>query len=522
MIQAIIVDDEEQVRYGLGRFFDFTKYGVIVSDYAANGVEALALIRQKRHQLVITDVRMPVMDGIALCRQLHEEFHDEIQTLFVSAYNELDYIHSAIKLGAADYLTKPVDEDEFNEVMLRVSERIRRKQKLRQEEENYRTQLSESYYAVLERYYAGLWLGVANQLPPPMLALPDQGTYTPLLLQLNPDDSRSLSPLRDICTRLIDEDTASCAMESALGEICLIRYTALAEAAEDAYTLAAKIRQATSEALCCAVSIGIGQPSPLPDLSQSCVSLRGFMERQLFSRNGQIVVYMPPSPSNIRPFTLDAGDFTLLTAALENQDESKMGMMLCDLFNRMRIHPNVSRESCHIAALQLLTHAVSHLGTQGVSTVHENMDVSILSRRLRGFYAIDDLQVFVSQVLSQYLNMLAAWQTEHSDNTVNHIKKVIHMRFSQALTVQEIAQQVFLSVPYACTLFKQETGETINEYLTRYRMKKACELLMDRRYKLYQIGAAVGYADAAYFTRIFRKYIGQSPNAYRKSRRIDA
>lgn len=78
MITAIVVDDEEQSRYGLERFFDFSRYGIEITDYASNGQEALELIRAGMHQLVISDVRMPVMDGITLCEKLREEFGDAI------------------------------------------------------------------------------------------------------------------------------------------------------------------------------------------------------------------------------------------------------------------------------------------------------------------------------------------------------------------------------------------------------------------------------------------------------------
>ena len=87
---------------------------------------------------------------------------------------------------------------------------------------------------------------------------------------------------------------------------------------------------------------------------------------------------------------------------------------------------------------------------------------------------------------------------------------------NETLSVKDISDHVFLSTSYACTFFKNETGQTLNQYLTEYRMEKAKQLLSDPRYKITDISSRVGYSDGNYFGKSFKKYTGFSPSEYRE------
>ncbi|UUZ92976.1 AraC family transcriptional regulator [Paenibacillus sp. P25] len=98
---------------------------------------------------------------------------------------------------------------------------------------------------------------------------------------------------------------------------------------------------------------------------------------------------------------------------------------------------------------------------------------------------------------------------------IERIKAVMDQRYAENLTVSDIAESVYLSSTYVSLLFKQETGETVYEYLTKVRIERAKELLRDARIKFYEICDAVGYSDPSHFSKIFKKYTGLTPSAYR-------
>ncbi|MCD8023901.1 MAG: helix-turn-helix transcriptional regulator, partial [Lachnospiraceae bacterium] len=126
-----------------------------------------------------------------------------------------------------------------------------------------------------------------------------------------------------------------------------------------------------------------------------------------------------------------------------------------------------------------------------------------------------DLHEALCERVAHYLDEVDRAAPENT--SIARIKDYISKYYmSETLSVRDISEHVFLSVSYVCTLFKNETGQTLNQYLTEYRMEKAKELLEDPRYKISDISAKVGYSDGNYFGKSFRKYTGLSPSEYRE------
>jgi len=127
---------------------------------------------------------------------------------------------------------------------------------------------------------------------------------------------------------------------------------------------------------------------------------------------------------------------------------------------------------------------------------------------------IQDIHAFITDYLLQVCDRIHTNNQKRSNNIIFRIKEIIQERYPTNLTIQDIANEVHLT--HTCLIFRQETGETINDYLTRFRMEKAKEMLATSSDKLSEISHAVGYADTSYFCKIFKKYAGSSPGRYRE------
>lgn len=138
-------------------------------------------------------------------------------------------------------------------------------------------------------------------------------------------------------------------------------------------------------------------------------------------------------------------------------------------------------------------------------------------------------QLFHSETLEQMRELLLQYGGNVRDlirlkndsatiGMIQQVQKTIRERYSENLTINELAAQVYLTPTYLCLLFRQVTGTTINRYLTNVRMEKAKELLMDLSNKLYDVSYAVGYMNPSYFSRQFKKYVGCLPSEYRNRR----
>lgn len=128
MIRLVVVEDENLVRKGLVLTTPWEDFDCQVVGEAENGAEGLELIKKLKPDLVITDIRMPVMDGLEMIRSLKQEFDGEF--LVISGYSEFEYAKQAVKLGVKDYLLKPIDDQEFQQVMLELVDQIRKKKRV--------------------------------------------------------------------------------------------------------------------------------------------------------------------------------------------------------------------------------------------------------------------------------------------------------------------------------------------------------------------------------------------------------
>lgn len=128
MMNMIIIDDETLIRESLKRFIDWESIGINICDTAANGVSAMASILNYKPEIILTDIRMPGLDGLELIRLLREQ-NLSSEVIFISAYTHFEYARQALQLGAFDYITKPIDEDELLNTVSRCKTKIEENQK---------------------------------------------------------------------------------------------------------------------------------------------------------------------------------------------------------------------------------------------------------------------------------------------------------------------------------------------------------------------------------------------------------
>ncbi len=130
MYRVIIVDDEKLIRSSIEKRINWEKLGLSIAGMAGNGYEALELITAQKPDIVLVDIRMPLMDGLSLIKETYRRGYENIHFVIISGYNDFSYARQAIKLGVSDYIQKPVEEKELESTLQQIIQKIERLEKL--------------------------------------------------------------------------------------------------------------------------------------------------------------------------------------------------------------------------------------------------------------------------------------------------------------------------------------------------------------------------------------------------------
>ncbi len=527
MYKAMLVDDEKRVRSGLRRHFPWSAYGVSVEGEAASGLEAWEWLRDHPVDMVITDVRMPQMDGIELARRLKER-DPGVKVIFVSGYDDLDYLKSALKVEAIDYILKSIDLDQLGETIRRVTAMLDRERAQKAALSDLEDRLKSSMPLLQEKLLMRLirdepedaegledlvrYLGLNLSLDAPhaVMVLSIDNFYTCFAPRSEHERQLLSIAVRDLAEEVIGPGARGTVFESERGEFTVILPGVDAEASREALcALSARLLTGLKARLDIEARVGIGR------------SVHGYANlREGYLSAGRAVNTGVADARNgaVRMDEAGEGDAGSSLERLEKRALIALQAQRADFIDTLCVEvgaiadPDEKRNVLFylLMALGRFAH-LSRLDTEQARY-----------RRLRDacehFFCCRDDAEMLRTVFSRYhetMNQLAAHGRGQEDFVIARIKALLQEKFSGTITIAEIAQQVFLTPTYVCQLFKRETGMTINEYLTELRMEKAKEMLSDVGNKQYDVCYAVGYASPSYFTRLFKKHTGLTPNEYR-------
>lgn len=535
MYKLVIIDDEPAVRDGLGKFVDWGEYGIVLAGTADDGDTGLELIERVKPDIVLTDVMMPAMDGIRMSRDVRERF-PETKIVFISGHNDANYLRSALQIHAADYIFKPVKRTELRKVVEGVVQDLRAKEKERQLLKDMQVKLTQSMPLLREKFLMSLIQdGVANtdELQERAaflnLALPLE---TPcLVLAITIDDSEEVYggrserdkqllsySLLNIVQELIDRFLPGYAFENRVAEYValLVLDDGLQDPEDTLLSLAKAIRDNLRRWLKIGVTIGVGgRAEHIGLLPASYRHAREAADQKWYMGKNQVITMDSLESGTAGPIRFDSRQSERLLSGLKSGEKHRLETELDGIFESLAPIRKDGIQFVRHAGLQMIALAGRLLLELNLLTREKEEQEARALDRLMKLETMAELRGFVSD----YLYGISCWIQEkrsgRSSNVIEHIQKYIGENYAKNLSIAEIAASVYLSQTYVSLLFKQETGETIYEYLMKVRIEKAKELLRDPRIKLYEVCEQVGYTDPSHFGKLFKKMTGLTLSAYR-------
>lgn len=514
-MKLLIVDDEELTRTGVISSIDWKSLGIDEVFQADDGLHGLEAAQKFQPEIILCDVRMPRLDGISMLERLERVLPDTV-AIFMSGYSDKEYLKAAIKLKAVNYIEKPLNPDEIREAVLEARERYIHKLHSHRGEALHSMETASRLALKLTAPFGSNSEEIQAFIKE--LALPiTSGTYfTAFIVKL---------------------DAALEIAEPSLGNIC--QKVEVFLKSFHLYCIHVEKRRQYL------VYFVYGPSMPSSSVIQSVGQLLG----TLYADLGRYFIAAGDSLSGISRayqsyasavILLQSSFFfpenTFLTSDLIKDAASSGAADLPASFNRefSEALSGRDKETCR-KLLEKLTeyfHKNTSLLQNQVKDLYYKLLLSLddsrrqlkitstldsvsIAEEMEHCFTFRDLHRVLEEKTEQFFRD-AATSTEENP-TIFLIKDYISKHYMQeTLSVKDISAHVFLSASYVCTFFKSETGKTLNQYLTEYRMERAKQLLGDSRYKITDISSKVGYSDGNYFGKSFKKYSGFSPSEYRE------
>lgn len=518
-MKLLIVDDEELTRTGLISSIDWDSLGITEILQADDGVNGLEMARLHKPEIILCDVRMPRMTGIAMLERLEKILPDCVP-IFMSGYSDKEYLKAAIKLKAVNYIEKPLHPEEVRDAVLEAQSLYRQKLRSHRGEalhsQETATRLAQKL--TLPPSDNSEIADLCLELGQPELLDPDMN-FTSIIVKLNSGVESSGIFLEDILNDIsyfLEHYHLKCLFVEK--RVQYLVHHIYGSNAPSPTTLSAVGSYISRQYDCCGKHL-IAAGNTVTDISRVYQSYASavillqncfFFPEKTFLTENTIKQLSQKGPV---PDSLQSPENTFSKYLLAGE-ETHCVQFLEELFRYYSCNHTFMPNQIRDLYYQLFNAlSSSRKKNQVESGLHEKQD--LIMDTLNNAFTYEELHESLKEKTSQYFEDARNSQPENS--TIFMIKDYISRNYmNDTLSVKDISSHVYLSASYVCTFFKSETGQTLNQYLTEYRMEKAKQLLSDPRYKISEISSKVGYTDGNYFGKSFKKYSGFSPSEYRE------
>lgn len=531
---VLLVDDEEDVIRIIMKKLDWESMGLVIIGHAANGVEALEMAEELSPDIVMTDIKMPYMDGLTLCKKL-KELSRTIRVIIFSGFDEFEYAKEAIKMEAAEYLLKPVNAVELKEVFERVKNDLDRELDEKRNTDKLRAYYMESLPVLQESFYMALLEGriapeqIGRYMDSYQVQL--QGPYYVVavlhLSQQSLEEESRMDPfLQAVSVRKFAEEQVEDRWRSRvviyLGDIIMISQMHSREEMLEYTNEMDRLCRMAKKVCNARITAGIGYLCD--NLEQLPLSYQGAKQavsyRVLYGNTRAISISEVEPAEHVELNWEDVYSTYIQQIMKKVRVGEQDGLeKAISQFTEWLSGEQISMQKYRIVMMELVAELFRFTASHNLNPENAfggNGDV----------YS-QVLQMESAEVLDRWLrrvctNLQNAVMNERQDSTkffVKNAEEYVKEHFAdQDLGVDEVCRKLNVSAAYFSTIFKKETGKTFVRYLTDYRMEKAVNMLMTGNEKTYVIAEKVGYAEPNYFSYVFKKQFGMSPSKYKAER----
>ncbi len=549
MLKVLIADDEKWVCEMIVQIVDWEDLGLQLTGQVEDGLSAFEFIRTEKPDIVITDIRMPGIDGIELVRKTRD-LNMDTHFIIISGFRHFEYAHTALKYGVDDYLLKPIKKIDINKVLDKIRHEIVEKANRSRGELAIRETLTQRTEKLGRQFIDSVLNGKSS---PDSDSTMDQvnaeygftfshGIFRVIIFHLDKKSEEGVdarynlscrNELADILTRLVKPGCLELQSSSG-GYKWIINYPA---AVED--VLWKEIRHAKDEFAqyldilqCYSITVGIGRKfNRFGEIAESIRTAVEAVRYRIIQGTGKVLL-----SDSLNLHVIDAHDVLPssrvrdLANSMEILDTEKTTAIIHEIITEIGQLTNINPEIFFSVAAKIEEIFSNAVGRIHIDMTEARIDPSNTRAgpspafEMPGPLHIDLTDcVSVPEIERKILGEVTSKLTEYRKilDEQNYApirlgKKYISEHYHEPINLNDISKVVNLNPVYYSVVFKKRTGMNIIEYIQNYRLEISKDLLKNSRFNIAQVSEMVGYSDPKYFSRLFRKYVGINPAKFRK------
>lgn len=534
MFKVMIVDDEIFIISLIEKLIDWEKYGMCIVGTADNGMTALEEVKRLQPDIIIVDVRMPGYDGITFMQKVRE-LNDKVKFVVISGHKKFEYAKSAMQYNVEDYLLKPVSKNELEQILQKLGTKLESEKQNEAVLKKLDNQLGVSKGKLRSYFFERILNGSLN-IPPEDLAAVNQTFFTTFSLGIFQVICVKLDAAESIPDKNFTDTLIGRVQELMADGLAGCCFECLVKTEQNSITMLLNYQANQREEVWKKLRDNFkGIQEVLVKFEQLYITMG--MGREVTGLSGFSESYVSAEKCLYTRTALEIG--AIIQDSMVKEDPGIIDIIFSD---EARVRLAESFKSFQVDKIKLQV-----LGAFSAGDEYRYRDTCIYHEILqfihRKFYeylrqidiykgSYEDLEVQLMEKLlwcytprqtaAALMDQISIFIEEYTQNSkggenpsIRIAKKYIAENYAKNISMASVAEVVNLSGVYFSVLFKKEVGTNFVDYLNQYRIDMAKKLLKDVRYNVNEVAGLVGFSDARYFSKMFKKNVGVKPTEYR-------
>lgn len=510
-MKIVIVEDEIRIREGIINLIKKINGEFEVVGEAENGVEGLQVITEVHPDLIITDIKMPDMDGLEMLKILKEK-KSAVKAIVLSAYTEFTYAQQAIKLGVSEYLLKPIAVGELTQSLKNIEMQLEQERNQKGEHLQVLQKLENIFYSIL---LGGTVVDTELiQFMEKSYGLNDDSDFILIPVFLGSQYTTSGKKLKRDMNSFLREKGIDGYQLLEIPQnmiLLLVIYTYKDEHNLKQWFQNVVVRQLKKDKSCHAC-FGWSSICGISMMKSGFQTLLKHMDWNISLGDDVLISYPQITQIQTKVLSYPIEIENRMRVAMCAMDNKKL-IKIIDSFSRSFKDGNLySPQEIKESYVRFLWSMIN-VSKEINSAPKKDLEQQEYLKRIMSAMSYKELE----DTLEEFVLLLSKERKEEALISLNvqRAKSLIHEFYSQGITLDQIALKLNITPEYLGTQFHKEIGVNFSTYIKNYRINKAKELLIGTQLKLYQIAEKVGYSDSKYFSQVFKECTGQLPAEYR-------